>query len=125
MHHLQLISPAQLDAVVFAQRQPAAAPQAVLPFSTRKQMSSSSRLELLPDGALHVILKRLHLRDLAALCACSRAFRSLVAQQPEDVWRAAAAGDPAYTRHVDAACCVYQARVYEACCIYTAHWLNL
>ena len=90
--HLQLISPAQLTPR--SSRRPAVA-----------DMPSSSRLELLPDGALEVILKRLHLRDLAALCACSRAFRSLVAQQPEDVWRAAAAGDPACTRHVIAACC--------------------
>ena len=37
----------------------------------------------------------LHLKDLAAFCACNRALRALLADQPEAVWQTAAETLPA------------------------------
>ena len=57
-------------------------------------------LDLLTDTALEGVFFCLQLQDLASLSATSRALRALVAQQPDSVWRAVAASDPAYPRHV-------------------------
>ena len=66
---------------------------------------SGSSLELLPDLAQETLLSCLGLKDLAALGACSRALRALLARQPEAVWKAAAESDPAYPRRAQQACC--------------------
>ena len=55
-------------------------------------------LELLPDGALELILLHLGLKDLASLSSCSRSLRAWLNGQADGVWRAAAARDPAFPR---------------------------